>query len=155
LLSSPHSLPQHPPNQESRAGRRQPTSRVAPCARISANAEGIKYADHEVGDLCAYSWVSLRPGDLGRNLAKPCQQRASDEIDRIGFDRLGINQRRQNSAQGPERKAQLYFAPGIRPKALLSDCSRGRYGATIRALYAIDSIGFVLAIIALIGDNGR
>jgi hypothetical protein len=39
--------------------------------------------------------------------------------------------------------------------SLLIDRSRGRYGATIRALHAIDAIGFVLAIIALIGDNGR
>jgi hypothetical protein len=39
--------------------------------------------------------------------------------------------------------------------SLVVDPSPHRYGATIRALYAIDSIGFVLAIVALIGDDGR
>jgi hypothetical protein len=39
--------------------------------------------------------------------------------------------------------------------SLVVDRSPGRYGATIRALYAIDSTGFVLAIVALIGDHGR
>ncbi|HXW29414.1 MAG TPA: DUF4345 family protein [Xanthobacteraceae bacterium] len=39
--------------------------------------------------------------------------------------------------------------------SLVIDRGPHHYGATIRALYAIDSIGFVLAIVALIGDNGR
>ena len=39
--------------------------------------------------------------------------------------------------------------------SLAIDRSRGRYSATIRALHTIDAIGFVLAIIALIGDNKR
>jgi hypothetical protein len=39
--------------------------------------------------------------------------------------------------------------------SLVIDRSPHRDSATIRALYATDAIGFVLATVALIGDDGR
>ena len=61
---------------------------------------------------------------------------------------------------GVVSRPATFMVPGRLPRAhrgrlasLVIDRRRAQYGPTILALYVIDSIGFALAIIALVGDS--